>query len=310
VYKWSERSGLALEAYENALAIEDDAEIRRERDELAGSLGRAGESDTSFFSDSDDFEKTELNVAGSVDLDFETRLLVSSGFTRIDGRAVDPDTRERDEAFDALVGVERRFGPRIRASVSAGARRWSHADDRFLARGEVEYSPLESTALGFQLDHGDYLARSNSLEAVDRGLLQTTTRLWIWQGVTDRISAYGAIEGTFVSDSNNRISLDASTSYAPWRHRDLRIGVGLAYLTFTGNSDDYYDPSMELDGSLFVQGSTPLYRDLVFELDARAGYGRSQDEGWWVAIRGGRSQTQRVTTYTSHGVGLNVGVGF
>ncbi len=332
VYRWSGRRSQADEAYQKALAMEEDTEARREWKDMQSAIARHTEGDTQFFQDSDDFRKTRVTARGFMDLNWNTRLLASAAFTRVEhDREPTDDGRERDDAIDAILGVERRFADgQLKASAEAGARRWSHSRDRFLARGGLEYKTPIGTNLGLRLAYDDLLKNSNSLEAVEEDLTDASARLWAWHGFTPAIEGYAYLDGSLISDSNRRLSAGLSGSYQPWADRELRLTLAASYLTFAQKSDYYYDPDTDTGAELSLDLEHPFHEKISFALRAATGLGYTlQDgadgfgftysvgggptwsqQGWWVSLQGSRSQSRRTSAYTTHGVSLSLGRGF
>jgi hypothetical protein len=331
IYRWSGRSQRADRAYRRALALEEDADLRSEWEELRSGLEVNVRSDGRFFRDSEDFGIGRVVASGLWDRDLATRLLFRTTFTRVDHDSKDlpPAAQgmpEEDDSFDVGLGIERRFGDRFKARAEAGFRWWRHAKDRFLARGELEFTANSRTVAGLTIDHGDFLERSYSLAAVLDGLDDTSARISLWRGISEAFDAYLFVEGSRISDGNRRINLGVASSWRPWAERDLRAALSLGFLRYWKNSDLYYDPDSDFEATLSVAGRFGLIRRLDFSYELGAGVGRGEQDGvsgvgpayrisggpswthagWRLWLLGSRAQSQRSNSYTAHGVQLSI----
>ena len=330
VYKWSGRTRQAQRAYERVLATGEDEEIRGELDEIESEagFGTHAKADSDFVSDSDDFQMFRTGARGSTDLNPETRVLVRAGYTKVSNSLA--LGRDHSDGFDLLAGVHRVLGKGLTMSIQAGARRWSSSPNTALAHAELQYTPSPRTAAGFQLDYGDFLERSLSLDAVLQGVNETRGRVWLWRELTDSIQGYAYFEASYLSDSNARISGGLSTEWNPWRDWPVSFGVGLNTMSYTSRSLLYYDPSLDLAAVVFSHGGFELHRNFDFDLRVSIGVGHARESGvaatgltysveggpawhydaWQVGLVGRYSQTIRGTTYTSQSVGVTLGRGF
>ncbi|MGH0033541.1 MAG: tetratricopeptide repeat protein [Myxococcota bacterium] len=321
VYQWSGRSREAAKAYERALAIQDDAGARTELEALYGSRETRGESTSRYFSDSDDFTLTETTIHGSSDLGFDTTLLGRTTYfyvatDRKGDREFDPlaDEDESTQGFDAVAGVRHRFAQSVVASLLVGGRRWEGAPATALVEAQVEWTVTEQLATGFRVDYGDFLGRSHSIDAVLEGVEATTLRGWAWAQVHPMVSAYGFLETTFLendqqtrqaevagedaalraSGSNNRLSWGGDLAFAPFPKYDLRLVLGNGYSRYRDDSELFYDPSFEVDGTFGLAGSHQVTDWLAIDGEVFGGYGYSDQDG-----QDGEGPTYRVALGTA-----------
>jgi hypothetical protein len=191
---------------------------------------------------------------------------------------------------------------------------------------ETRERPLSSPGQAREIDHGDFLERSYSLDAVLDGLDDTSARLSVWRGISEALDAYLYVEGSWISDGNERINLGIGPSYRPWRNRDFRAGLSFSFLKYTKSSDLYYDPDLDIEATLSVAGGFRLHEQFTFEYQLGAGVGQGRQDGvsgfgpaysvsggpswthagWHLSLRGSRSQSQRASAYTAHGVELTI----
>lgn len=337
-YSWSGRANQALRAYEHALELENDAEARTELATLRERIGTRGEGGVDVHGDSDDFELVAITAEGAIDIDLATRVTGRTRYTWIDSERGDTeplaDDPEDAQAFDATVGIETEFGSGFLASLEVGGRRWSHADDTFMARGLVQFTHPTGWTAGLSLEHGDFLKRSASVDAVIADLRDTTLRAWTWAGLTQMLSVYAYSEGTFVtgrsSEESQRVAGGVSFEVKPVRQYDLRLVLGSDLLHYTKSAKFYYDPTLSADGSLALAGSVPVADWLKLELEVGSGYGFARQDGnegegftyrgkggaifnlgkWWLATRANGAITRRSSEYRYWGVGVSIGRGF
>jgi len=332
VYLWSGRKREAQQAFERALALEEDPDARQELDELTRGLGASGDVNSRYFSDSDGFELTAVTATSSFDWSFDTRLLLSATYTRIDQEADLLGRTFGANGFDALFGVEHSPIPGLRLSVEVGGRYWDEADDHFLARVRGQWSLPSNTALGFELEQGDFLSRSDSFEAVIAGLEATSLRGTVWQGYAGGFSTFFYLDTAFVSDGNTRVTGGGNGAWRPFREHELELGAALGVLTFTERSLLYYDPNVDFSASVSAKGFYPIPRLPWLGIDAevRIGLGYAEQaglegfgftysvaggpkirrDGYWLSFTAARMQSQRTSTYTAHTFTLALGTDF
>lgn len=337
VYLWSGREQEADRAYERALALGPDDDLRRERAELRSRMGRQGKSDSSFYSDSDDFSLARVGADATMDLDLATRLLLGTAFTRAHAadRIDDPTLPgfgmpDTDRSIDGLLGLERRFGRGWKGRVQAGGRWWDRASSRVLARGGLEYTWSDTTVLGLRGEWSDALERTQSLDAVQAGIDAGTVRGWFWKGLTESIESYGYAEDSFLSDGNNRVAAGLSGSWQPDPDFEFRISLFGDVLSFAGEDPLYYSPKLDVGGGLGFSGSLPVRATLAAEYDFQVGGGYTEElglgsaglvyrlqggfawqpAGWLVRLAGNYARSQRVTAYRSTGASLTIGRSF
>lgn len=329
-YGWSGRRAEAARSYERALRLGDDVDTRRELGELRKGLGAGGDARGGYYSDSDGYSRTTVLSTMGADLDFATRMIGEVAFGRAGRSQPDPAlpavTPPSSNGISALGGIERRFTPEIVASAQFGYAWWETAPGQWLARAKTEISFPTDTAVGFVVERAGYMLWSDSYAALASGLSGTNLRGTVWQGLHERWGAFGYAETTFVSDGNQRVALGASTDYQPFASVDFLLGLGFDYLTYTGRSNLYYDPDVDVGATAF----TRLERSLTdwFALFAEAGVGagfaeqggltgygltynvlggaRVKRGGLELSVHGGRSQSQRSNIYTAHDFGASL----
>jgi tetratricopeptide (TPR) repeat protein len=329
VYKWSGRHAEAVKLYEQSLAFEGNTEARRELAEVRSQLGGHSEGDTQVFRDSDDFELTEVSVSGAMDVNLRTRVIGQSGYVRVNSDD-ESFSEDRAQGFDARAGVEHRPAPGLVTRVQAGGRRWDHANDSFLANGELEYTWNDRLATGASLDYGDFLAESHSIGALVEDVDHTTGRAWAWSQLLPRVAGYAYFQGGYLSDSNGRVAGGASIDFRPFDDWDVGLSLALGVLSYTGRSDFYYDPTLSTDGSLSLKGELRVHEHLALHYEAGTGYGFADQDGnsghgftwrvaggpkisagdFWLSATAHRAASRRSTLYETWGVGVNVGLGF
>jgi hypothetical protein len=323
-YRWSGERSQADRWYARSLALEDDAEARSERDAMRGELRREVAGGVRGFYDSEDFSywRTESRLAR--DLDFDTRLYLTSGSHFVSHHrqpgAVLYGAPDETQGFDARIGVERRVGPQWKLYADAGGRHWDDADAVPLARGGFEWSPVENTSIGFELGYEDLLERSYSLESVLENVRRTGAKLSVWRQLTPSIEGYAETGGGLISGSNGDAYGGASLSWKPFAEHDLRIALALDASRYAERSDYYYSPELDLGTTLSLAGRIPVYGPLAFVFDAGGGGGLSREQGatetgpayrvkaGFAWRRGGfsldldasRSQSVRAIAYTTH----------
>ena len=328
-YSWSQRRGEAVKAYERALLLEDDTEAQRELERLRTGLGAGSDSRSRHLRDSDGFRLTSVTSNGTVDLGFDTRLLLSGSYTQVsDGRSRPGPSQSAGAS--GRIGLEQRLSRNLQARVEVGYRWWEQASGHVLGRGVLEYTLPSNTVLGLESEHSDFLSRSDSFQAVLDGLDQTSLLARAWQGLPRGWSAYAQLESSFVSDANRRIALMAGTELRPLPQIDLTLGLSFDYLTYTERSESYYDPSADLSAGLSLNASHTFFDWLRLSVAGTLGMGYAAEAGTTgfgvnYSISGGpeilyqgislslsatRSQSQRASVYTTHSFGLSLGMEF
>lgn len=329
-YMWSGRRADAAKSYEQVLALGEDVETRRELVDLRKSLGAGGDARGRHYFDSDGFERTSVLTTAGVDLTFDTRFVADLAFERV-GRsgaalitALGAPTSSN--GLSGLAGLERRIAPEVVVRAQLGYAWWESAPGQFLARASIDATLKTNTALGLQLDHGGFLPWSNSYEALYAGIDATNLRGSAWQGLTDRWSAFGYLETTFIGDGNQRVALGGSTDYHPFEQVDLAVGVAADFLTYTGGSLLYYAPSVDVGATAFGRIHQPLRDWMQVFAELSVGMGFAEDTGlegfgltygvtggakvtrgrFELEVSGGRSQSQRASVYTSYHAGASL----
>jgi tetratricopeptide (TPR) repeat protein len=335
VHRWSGDRARADRWYARALAAEDDAEAREEWRTLRAELARAATVRGRAFRDSDDFQYLRSEARFEYDLDFDTRLRLSTAATRASvdewaaGAPLAGDA-EDDLGLDARLAVERRLAPRWKGVLELGGRAWQHGDARPLARAGLEYSPDERTALGLELRHDDLLERSFSLASVLRGIGDTTLAATSWRQVAPGWETWTGVEASLFTDGNGQASLAGSIAWKPWRERQVLFGLAAGGGSYRDPSAYYYSPELDASGTVSVQGRLPIRGalELAFDLGGGLGYAREQEEsgfgpayrakaglswrrgGFTASLDVARSQSQRSSVYTTHELQLALGYGF
>jgi hypothetical protein len=214
--------------------------------------------------------------------------------------------------------------------IEAGARRWSSSPNTALAHAELQYTPSPRTSAGFQLDYGDFLERSLSLDVVLFGVNETRGRAWLWRELADAVEGYAYFEASYISDSNARLSGGLSAEWRPWSDWPLSFGLGMNTMSYTNRSLLYYSPSLDLTAVAFTRGGFELHRNFDFDLRLSLGVGHARElavastgltysveggpswhyDAWQVGVVGRHSQTIRGRTYMTESVAVSVGRGF
>lgn len=343
VYQWSGRPRLAARAYERALELREDAGVRKELAALYGSRTNQGESSSHFFVDSDKFTLAQTTVKGEADLYFDTQILARSSYLYVgtdrDGDAeFDPlvDHDDSTQGVDAVVGLRHRFAKGVVASVMAGGRRWEGAPATALVEAEVEWTVHEGLSTGARLHYGDFLAGSQSIDAVLEGVDATTLRGWAWGSLHPMLAAYGYLETSFIggdeqargaetvggeatleaSGTNNRLAWGASLDVTPWPELDVRFVLGSDFIRYRDESGIFYDPTFGYDGTVGLAGSHRFTDWLALDGEAMGGWGYSDQDGQdgdgptyrvalgmalnvsrlWIKLHGQRSESRRSDT--------------
>jgi len=334
-YHWGRRPREAEEAYRRALAMREDEELRAGLEALMDQRVRSVALDARYFADSDDFEMVRAEGLGRYEFLIGTQLILRAGFTRIMGPSHVPGSlpesgRSIDNAFDGAIGLHQQFSQALSATLELGGRVWGRSPARFMLHADLEYTAGERTAVGLQLDHGDYLDVSKSVDAAEAGIYYTAPRLWLWQSLSEHVTLYTSYGVAFISDGNQQHSGSLSVTCAPWADREARFTLG-GYLTgMTETSVLYYDPVLDASLQLEATGHHELNELFGLRYHASVGIGYSdQDEvagfgpafavragpslrvdGWTLAAEGYGTRSQRATSYTTWGGTLSLSRSF
>jgi tetratricopeptide (TPR) repeat protein len=329
-YRWSGRSAAADRAYERALALEEDAEARREWTTLrAGFPPRAG-AESELYADSEEFRRIAARASASSFPDLDTLLLARAGVLDLRGPRVagEPGLARRDRGGELVLGVRRALGERVQAELELGARLFREAGAVPLAKGRLQVTFTRAAVLGLEVDHRDALDRTDSVAALEDGIRDTTVRLTLWKGLPRRLELFAEAQAGALSDSNLRSAAAATLSWQPWAERELRLHVGGGYLGYTRRSELYYDPDYDLSGLVGVSHRERLPHRLELDLEARGGFGAARQDGvrgrgpayevagslaWRVgavrlALRASRAQSQRESSYTANRIFATIGL--
>ncbi len=326
---WSGQAGAADRAYARALALEDDAEARAEHTRLRAGHPPSVEQRFDYYEGSDGFRRLRGAAVGGVTLDLDTRATLEVGALGLDAEPTPltaglPDS---DRAVEALAGVSRRFGERLEGSLALGGRGWEHAPTRFLGRAGAAFTLQSGGVLRLDVEHGDFLERSDSLAAVELGIADTTAGASLWHELGRRVEYWGRLQGSFLSDANERLAFESSLSWRPWEEHGLQLLAAGSVLSYTRASDFYYDPQSDLSAGLALLHRQELPSRGELSLRVGGGYGRSEQDGVssagfaydvsgalsWVfgplrlRLHGGRAQSQRAQSYVSHHAGASLG---
>ncbi len=336
VYLWSGRLGLADLAFEFALSLEEDPELHRELEAIRSRLSWQIGTESDYLADSDGFSRLLTHARAAVDLDYSTRIVtrVGTALARLDREGpAPPGGSRRDDhlAFDAALGIEHAFDSGLEGSLEVGVRHWLHAPTQAIVAAELEVPTPAEGVVTFRVDHGDFLARSGSLDAVAAGIRDTTLRIASWHPLAEPLAVFGWAESSLLSDANQRVATGASFDLVPWNGYDVTFSLAGSYLTYMRDSLVYYDPEVDTGGTLSFQASHPLFEGLSFTLRANTGFGYSRqdgaegtgitwgvgggpdwqhEDGWWLSLRGRVNRSQRVGTYEIHGFNLGMGKAF
>jgi tetratricopeptide (TPR) repeat protein len=324
VYRWSGERGRADRWYDASLALEDDAEARREqlamREELRSELRGVARA----FFDSEDVSFLRSEARFARDVDFDTRLFATSAalyvaHDREEGAFMDGEP-ESDRGFEARLGVERRLGARTRGLLELGGRHWEHGDAQPLARASLELDPNEGTSLGVELSYDDMLERSYSLESVLRDVRRSGGKVSWWSQLTPALEGYAEAGGAWLSDGNEELFAGGSASWRPFAERELRVVLSLDASRYGDYTEVYYSPELDAGATLSLLGRLPIRGPLALTFDAGGGAGLSRElgesefgpayhvkagfswrrEGLSLDLDFARSQSVRAITYTTH----------
>jgi len=341
VYRWSNRLALAERAYFRALEIEDDPEAARELQELQARRGTRGESRNHGFTDNDDMIVWSSEAWAASDLDFDTRLLASARFSRVEldrrrpqidlgSGPVDDPRPTSAEGFSFLIGFERDLLPTLKLRAEGGMRTWTHASDHGLARLNLELQANEATTLSFGVDYDDMLAESISLDAVLAGLDHTSLRTTLYHALAQDSGIFGYLEGGFVSDGNRRLAFGASYEVPVWKPLGLFAGAGGSFERYFRNGTDYYDPSVDVSAEAQMRMSVDVLGFADLEARAALGFGHAKQDGvagsglnfgvsggpvlhygaWWGSAVAAYGESQRSRAYRYYDFSLKFGRSF
>ncbi|RIK97110.1 MAG: hypothetical protein DCC71_21925 [Proteobacteria bacterium] len=332
--RWSGERGAADRWYGRALALEDDAEARREHEAMRAELGRELRGGGRVFFDSEDFSYWRSDARFALDWDFDTRLYASSATLLVrherEAGAVLDGAPESARGIESRLGVERRLGARTKGFVELGARVWEHADDVPLARAGVEWTPRENTSLSFELSHDDMLERSYSLESVLENVRRRGGKASLWRQLTPSTELYAESGGAWISGGNGETYGGASLSWRPFAAHEVRLALAVDASRYQERSDFYYSPAVDLGTTLSLFGRIPIRGPLAFTFDVGGGGGLSRETdatevgpayrakaglsfrrgGFTLELDGARSQSVRAIAYTTHEVTLRAGWSF
>lgn len=328
-YHWSGRKADADRAFERALSLAEDAELRGEWAALRAGYrpGVAGELD--FFEDNLGLRRFTQSAEAAGYWDLDTRL--SARATRLDveqSGAAALGLAESDLGHELVAGVERRFGERWVTELALGGRAWQHAGSVPVARGRLTFTPAAGAAYTAALSYSDALARTDSLPAVEADVRDASAELSLWRDLGRSRELYGALAAGFLSDGNQRRKAEVSLAWRPFDGRSLLVGGALDYLGYADSSSFYYHPELDATGRLFGRWRRELAQRLTFDLDASVGYGIVQEDGLtsdgpsyevlgslaWVrgrlhvALRAGHARSQRAIVYTGNRATLVFGL--
>ena len=341
-YGWGGRTNEAMRAFRRTLQIRDDVSVRKELAKLSQAASKAAKTDSNrgqglgiFLRDSDNLEIWREVAGTHYTLGDNSSVEAHLGYTRIGADPRVPGARDLFQAFDWDFALRRSLNPvflarRLEIEVGLGARHWDHAKDQFVVRSRVEYSPSATTAFAASLEHGDFLDTSASLEAVRRGLSRTSLAASCWQSLGGANSVLGIFTATFVSDANEALSTYLSATTAPWSGHSLRLSLSANSISYTGRSDHYYDPVMDIGTMLSASVRYPETGGLYLRADVGIGFGYAKQDGvsgsgftyrtelgtrlelrdWWFDLSGYRAESQRASVYTTHGAHARLGRSF
>jgi tetratricopeptide (TPR) repeat protein len=331
VLRWSGERAAADAGYARALALAEDAEARREWEQLRGELRRGPALRSRWFRDSDDFSYLRSELAFLADRDFDTKLRFATGATRVAKDSWDggrfADLPNEDRGYDARIGIERRLTPRWTGELELGARVWERGGARPLVSAALGYSPDERSAARLELRHDDLVERSFSLPSALHGIGDTTVASSYWRQLTPHWELWSGFEGSLFTDGNGQGSGAASLAWRPWSDRDVRVGLSAGAGGYGRHSLRYYSPTVDTSGTLSLQGRLPIGRGLVFAFDVGGGAGYAIEDGetgfgpayrakaglawsrggFTVSFDAARSQSQRSIDYTTHELQLALG---
>lgn len=289
IHRWSGRTLAADRAYERALAIEEDAELRGEWASLRGTGTRpdAGLLPRRAW-DSDEFERQDLYVQSQWARDLATRIALRLGVVRAEHPQERADPRVRGahdhaRAKEISARVEHRYDDHTRLVAAIGHRQWNRLPDRPWGRLRVELAPREATSVSVELERADQIDLTDSFEAAAEGLQHTTLRGTLWAELAPRIELWGEAEASRITDDNDRAALDASLSWRTpaWQalgaNHSLLAGLLGSALTYSDESPAYYDPKLDLGASLALYHEVAVTDRLRLRYGGGYGWGRTRE---------------------------------
>lgn len=332
--RWAGERSRADRWYTRALSLEEDGDAREEQRTMRRELRRDLAGGFHAFFDSQDFSYYRTDSRFARDIGFDTRLYASSAnfFVAHAREAEAPldGAPENTNGFEGRLGVERRLGPRWKATLEAGGRSWDHADAVPVARGTLEFDPVENTSLGLELGYEDLLERSYSLESVLENVHRGGGKVSVWRQVTPWLEAYAEAGAGLLSDANRDWFAGASAAWRPFAETDVRVALALDAASYQDDSDFYYSPELDLGATLSLAGRIPIHGGLAFTFDVGGGGGLSRElgltetgpayrtkagfayrrGGFALAVDGARSQSVRALAYTTHEVTMRASWSF
>lgn len=332
VLSWSGRRNSAARAYERALDLEDDPEARNEWLRLLEGYRPTLRSTTTWFRDSDDFQRTGTRAELRTYLDYETQVISAAGFLDVDTRQKLAGGREvsDDRGYEASFGVRRALSEDLSAELHVGVRGFERYGVSPLVESQLTWSQGDgSITLG--IDHRDALDRTSSARAASKDIRDTGFSLSGWGPLGERFELWGRLQGAVLSDSNGRHGVASSLAWRPWRDHQFRMTLAAGYLGYTIDSPHYYAPRYDTTTRLGISHRIGLGSGFSLDLEAGGGIGYSEEdnegpqfgpaydvrggvswliEPWRISLRAGRSQSQRDSTYATTTAAFDISVDF
>jgi hypothetical protein len=198
------------------------------------------------------------------------------------------------------------------------------------ARGELEWSWKLPASTTLVVEHGDFMERSDSIDAVLTGKQETYLRASTWAQLSEPLALFAYQDLSILNDANERVAGGLSVDVTPWPKLPVRISPSFDYLTYTQKSRYYYDPSKSFDGSLTLAGKWQPVESFWLDAVAGGGYGYAKQDGlggdgftWRVeggptlvlgrfqlSVSGSRVQSRRAGSYKTTGVFTRIGLTF
>jgi tetratricopeptide (TPR) repeat protein len=277
IHRWSGRMRAADRAYARALELEDDGEARAEWEAMLRPYRPRAGIETTYFSDSSDFDRRSVRMTYSGFQDIETR--VSASLARIDiGHSQDQvpaaiaSRRDTDRALELALRLDGTLDAGPRMTLELGGQDWELADTALFARGHVEVQKPWLGALALHVVHEGFGGLSSSFEAVQNDVDYTGVAASLYRQVTQRVGLYGRLEAGAISDSNSRQSLHGSASYQPSTARELSLSLGLSHSRYADASPLYYSPESDTGVEVGLRHRMPLGSRLSLEYAGALGY--------------------------------------
>lgn len=326
VFAWSDRKSQADRAFRKALALEEDADARRDWDELRKNFRPFLRAGFDFVTDSEDFNALRAGAEVSFFLDLDTRLYSRAGWLTVEHDAQPELLRgdKQETGRELAVGLERELSEQWKARLSFTGRSWRDAPDRLSGVAELDYTGWSDMALQLAVGHRDQWEDAHSLPALRAGIQTSYARVGLWRQLAERSEFYGSIEGGRLTDGNRLLGSYLEVDFAPLQVTDARLVLAGSFASYHRFDSLYYSP--ELDGSfgLLVRKNLALTPALNLRIEVGTGLGGSKEFGTWTqgviwrarsvlewdlgswALRaeGTFDQSQRDTTYTSSRIGL------